>query len=174
MTAPAITSSTRPRGAKAAAWTVLCDSREQQPWRLQPLIDQHELPFRLEVAALRSGDYALREAPHVVVERKSLQDLVGCVGYGRERFERELGRLQAEARHAFVIVEASVHDVELHAYRGVVTPPQVLGTVLGWQLSFDVQVLWAGSADTGAALALRLFGIVRSRMLRAEAAEVRP
>ena len=151
------------------------DSREATPWDLRSLIDEHQLPFKVEVAALRSGDYLLREAPHVVIERKSLQDLVVCVGHERERFERELARLQAAARHAFVFVEGSVDQIEMRSYRGTLTPAQINGTVLGWTLTFGTHVLWAGSAANAAALALRVFGIVRHRMLHAvQANEVLP
>jgi len=78
------------RTRQAAPWTILVDTREQTPWPLQSIIDEHRLPFLVETATLRSGDYTVREAPFVVIERKSLQDLVGCVGHGRDRFEREL------------------------------------------------------------------------------------
>jgi DNA excision repair protein ERCC-4 len=157
-----------PKPKRKPAWTIVEDNREQRPWQLGLLIAKHDLPFVVEPGTLRSGDYSLREAPHVVIERKSLQDLVGCIGHGRERFQRELARLHAEARHAFVFVEGTVAQVDAHDYRGEVTPSQVLGTLLGWSLTYDAHFVWAGSPDAAAALALRLFGIVRARMLKQE------
>ncbi len=160
----------RPR--RRAPWCVLVDTREQAPWPLVELIEANNLPFTVEVATLRTGDYVLREAPHLIVERKNLGDLVGCVGHGRERFERELARLESEARQRFVLVEASVADVERHQYRAdAVKPAHVLGSVAGWSLTFGVHFWFCGSPTSAAAAALRLFGIVRSRMLRTEDAD---
>lgn len=157
--------------AKRPPWCVLVDTREQTPWPLAELIEAHGLPFVVEVATLRTGDYTLREAPHLVIERKSLADLVGCVGHGRERFERELARMEAEARHRFVLVESAIDDVERHQYRAEgVKPAHVLGSVAGWSLRYGAHFAWCGSPTSAAAYALRLFGIVRSRMLKQEIA----
>ena len=61
---------------------VICDSREQRPFDLTPL--------KMKTGTLATGDYALDAAPdYVVIERKSASDLLGCIGHGRERFERE-------------------------------------------------------------------------------------
>lgn len=66
----------------------ITDSREQCPLDLSPL--------RSERGTLDTGDYCLASCPDVVrIERKSLSDLVGCVGSDRERFEREVSRLLA-------------------------------------------------------------------------------
>lgn len=125
----------------------------------------------------------LREAPHVlpsgstrttccsrsslIVERESLADLVGCVGNGRARVERGLARMEAEARHRFALIEGTIDDVERHQYRAdAVKPAHVLGSVAGWSLTFGVSFWWCGSPATAAATGLRLFGIVRARMLK--------
>ena len=70
---------------------VVCivDTREQLPLNLDPL--------RTEPATLPTGDYSLKGLEHhVCIERKSLDDLLGCVGRDRERFERELHRMLAD------------------------------------------------------------------------------
>lgn len=70
---------------------------------------------------------------HVIaIERKSLGDLVMCVGRERERFERECMRLLAFPVRA-IVVEATWHDLELGAWRGKTSPKAVCGSVLGWQ-----------------------------------------
>ena len=153
--------------SRAPRWCVLVDTREQTPWPLAELIEAHGLPFLVEVATLRTGDYMLREAPHLIVERKSLADLVGCVGHGRVRFERELARMEAEARHRFVLIEGTTDDVEGHEYRtDAMKPVHVLGSVAGWLLKFGVSYWWCGSPTSAAVAALRLFGIMRQLMLK--------
>lgn len=55
---------------------------------------------------LKSGDYSLKGyETRVACERKSIEDLYGTLGKGRERFERELVRLSTYS-FAAVVVEA--------------------------------------------------------------------
>lgn len=66
----------------------IIDSREQTP------LDSSLL--QTTTGTLATADYTIRGLEHVVaVERKSLSDLVGCVGSDRGRFERELQRMLA-------------------------------------------------------------------------------
>jgi ERCC4-type nuclease len=68
--------------------TAIQDSREQCPLDLSPM--------KTEVGTLTTGDYSIRGLEHVVsVERKTLPDLVACVGSSRERFDKEVKRLLA-------------------------------------------------------------------------------
>ena len=63
--------------------TALVDSREQTPLDLSPLA--------VEVATLPTGDYSVRGLEHIVViERKSLPDLLAVIGRDRRRFDREV------------------------------------------------------------------------------------
>ena len=53
-------------------------------------------PLRTEAATLATGDYTVKGLEHVVaVERKSLPDLLGCIGRDHARFDREVLRLLA-------------------------------------------------------------------------------
>ena len=67
---------------------VVIDSREQHPWTFSNLSS--------EPGTLDTGDYSVRNLTHLIsVERKSLSDLLSCVGIHRDRFKRELQRLRA-------------------------------------------------------------------------------
>jgi len=68
---------------------IIIDSREQTPLQFTRL--------EARVATLPSGDYSIAGLEELfAVERKSIPDLVACcTGQNRERFERELHRLQA-------------------------------------------------------------------------------
>ncbi len=102
----------------------IVDTREQRPLDLSPL--------STERGTLATGDYSVRGLEGVVaIERKSLADLVACVGRDRKRFEREVQRLLSFPMRA-VVVEASWGDLERGAWRGEVTPAAVVGSVLGW------------------------------------------
>ena len=67
---------------------VLCDTREPWPHPWAALLPQG---WALERASLETGDFVLASHPHgAVIERKTPSDMAGCIGTGRERFEREL------------------------------------------------------------------------------------
>ncbi|MGN6544490.1 MAG: hypothetical protein ACTHK7_05545, partial [Aureliella sp.] len=68
-----------------AAVTAIVDTREQTPLDLAPL--------RVQPGTLDTGDYALAGCDSVRIERKSLPDLIACVGRERDRFDREIERL---------------------------------------------------------------------------------
>ena len=102
---------------------VICDSREQRPFDLTPL--------KMKTGTLATGDYALAAAPdYVAIERKSASDLLGCIGHGRERFERELQRLLAYPRR-IVLLECSYSDLLNHP-RTQLAPASIAGTIAAW------------------------------------------
>ncbi len=104
--------------------TAIVDSREQAPLALAPL--------RSVVGTLATGDYSVLGLEHVVaIERKSLPDLLSCVGQERERFDREVQRLLAYPCRALV-VESSWLEVEAGEWRSQVTASAALGSLLGW------------------------------------------
>lgn len=104
--------------------TAIIDTSEELPLDLSPL--------RSEVASLTTGDYSVKGLEHIIsLERKSLSDLIRCVGRDRERFDREIQRLLAYPCRGLV-VEATWAHLEVKNWRGKVTPSQALGSVLGW------------------------------------------
>ena len=121
---------------------IICDSREQLPFAFT-----HEKYSGVEVApgTLSVGDYSLSGlADKVAVERKSLPDLLACLGKERERFEREL--LRAAALDAFaVVVEASWQDLAGGAYRSQLNPHSACQSILAFTVRYRVPFLFAGS-----------------------------
>ncbi len=103
---------------------VVIDSREQEPLSLEPL--------RSVRGTLSTGDYALSSCPDIArIERKSLPDLIACVGRERERFDREVDRLLAYPVRV-LLVESTWPEIEAGGWRGNVTSSQVEGSLLGW------------------------------------------
>jgi len=83
---------------------IIQDSREQAPYAFTG--PRYE-GVTVKVGTLQTGDYSLHGlTDKVAVERKSLPDLVQCLGRERDRFERELQRAAALAAFC-VVVEAS-------------------------------------------------------------------
>ena len=68
---------------------VVIDSREQHPLSFSSAV-------QTEVAALPIGDYSIKGLEDdVVIERKSLGDLLGSITHERERFGKELRKMRA-------------------------------------------------------------------------------
>lgn len=121
--------------------TVVQDSREQTPYRLDPL--------KAIVGTLPTADYTVQGLEkEVALERKSLSDFVSCCGPERERFTRELHRMMAYPQRA-VIVEASWADLENGNFRSRINPKSVCHSALSWMATYRVPILMAGSREAG-------------------------
>lgn len=133
---------------------VLRDTREQRPLDLKPL--------RTQRATLATGDYSVLGLQHcVAIERKSLSDLLGCIGNDRERFEREIQRLLGYETRA-LIVESTWTDIEAgwdrtmaSPWRSKVTPQSAMGSLIGW-LARGIPVVLAGDRAMAAQMVGRL------------------
>jgi len=137
--------------------TAICDSREQTPLDLAPM--------RTERAGLTTGDYSIRGLEDVIaIERKSLTDLVGCVGVERERFERELVRLRAYPCRA-VVVEATWGELLAGGWRSKVTPASASGSVLAW-ISDGIPFLFVGNHEEAGRAVARLMFVAARREWR--------
>ena len=116
--------------------TIIVDSREQHPLTFP------NLPAI--VAGLDVADYSIRNLEHLVgCERKSLPDLVACCGSERERFVRELERLQGR-RFRCVVVEATLAEIDAGGWRGRILPQVVLGSIASWSARFGLPFFFCG------------------------------
>ena len=127
--------------------TIVVDTREQEPWSFR------NLPT--ESGTLDTGDYSVRGLEHrVAVERKSLDDLLACVGRERERFKRELQRLRGY-RLRCLVVEASYADLERGGWRSKIQPSHVLGSLAAWMAQYSLPIWLAGNRESAAGFAER-------------------
>lgn len=120
---------------------IIIDTREQEPFAFR-----HErMEAETEPGTLAVGDYSLAGlTDRVAVERKSLPDLVMCLGRERERFERELAR--GAALDAFAVVcEASWLDLSRGEYRSRLNPHAACQSVLAFAGKYRLPFLFAGS-----------------------------
>lgn len=140
-------------------FTVVIDSREQLPYEFSGMTDaktSDALVVPVTSKGLPSGDYSLDGYESAIaIERKSLEDLYGSVTHGRERFEREIGRLNEGYKFAAVVIEAS-HDEILHpekydpAWSNRTKPASVEGTVVAWSIRYPRVHWWPCGSRGGA------------------------
>jgi len=127
--------------------SIIIDSREQNPLDFPNL--------HATVGSLDTGDYSIVGLTNLVaVERKSTDDLLGCVGRDRERFKRELQRLRA-FRFRLLIVEASAADLDagvsgLVPWRSTLQPSHVVGSLAAWCAQYGLPI-WLAGDHAGAA-----------------------
>jgi len=133
----------------ASPITIVVDSREQDPLQFGPDV-------MVTTGTLPAGDYSVRHLEdRAAVERKSLPDLVACIGPERERFMRELIRLRGYPCRGLV-VEASLADILAHNYRSQTAPAAVLGSLAAWSTRYAIPVWFCGDHAGAAAVTLAI------------------
>jgi ERCC4-type nuclease len=127
--------------------TIIIDSREKTPLAFE---------FPTIVGGLSSGDYSLVGAENLFsVERKSLDDLAAsCAGSRREVFEHELLRLRGYRFRRLLIIGTEA-DIHAHNYRSNITPNALLGSVLSFEVRYDIPLVWEPDAQAAARLVER-------------------
>jgi len=149
---------------------IVIDSREQTPWAW----DSNDAVT--EIRTLVTGDYALAEdceemkgrkslAVRFSIERKSLDDFIGTISVGWERFKRELVRMESFPFRV-IIVEGDYADVCFSdSGDGIIPPehnhpmmrPAFVGRRIAELTSCGISVLLAGNPQLAAGLAFRVF-----------------
>ena len=146
-----------PANLKPENLIAVIDTREQLPLDLSPL--------RVERATLTTGDYSVRGLEHVVaIERKSLGDLLSCIGMERQRFEKEVQRLLAFSTRALV-VEATWQQIEAGEWRSKIKPQAALGSLLGW-VAAGLPIIMAGDHERAGRYVSRLLYTAARRRWR--------
>lgn len=137
--------------------TAIVDTREQLPYNLAPM--------KMHVEGLDTGDYSVLGLERFVsVERKSLDDFVGCCGSGRERFESECQRLMAYPAK-MIIIEASWEDLRKGNWRSQIGIASVTGSAIGW-MEKGIPITFAGSRQSAQEITWRfLFMAAKRRWL---------
>lgn len=144
-----------PKELKPENVTAIIDTREQTPLNLSPL--------KVSVTNLDTGDYSVRGLEHVVtVERKSMDDLLGCIGRERDRFDREMQRILAYPIRS-VVVEGTIAQIERGEYRSKVHPNAAIGSIMSWQAK-GITFLFCENHETAGRLTAKfLFSAARAR-----------
>jgi len=137
---------------------VLVDTREQTP------LSFPSDAVEARPATLTAGDYSMPGLTELCgIERKSLADLLACIGPERDRFKRELLRLRSYRCKA-VVVEASFADIHAGAYRSAIAPAAVIGSLMSWQTRYGVPFVLAGDHAGAAVVVLALLRTYRQQV----------
>jgi DNA excision repair protein ERCC-4 len=116
------------------------DTREQ--WR-------YEFESPTEVGTVPVGDYSICGLEnHVALERKELNDLIGCLTAGRERFERELHKGRALDYFA-LIIEGSLSDLINGRYRSDMNPKSAIQSLLAFSIRYRLPVFFCENRKYG-------------------------
>lgn len=121
---------------------IIIDTREQEPFSFK---GKTYTDVQVTRGCLPTGDYSLAGlTDRVAIERKSLADLVACLGRERERFEREL--IRGQGLECFVVVvEANWQELELGQYRSLLNPHAACQSVAAFTARYKIPFLFAGT-----------------------------
>ena len=116
------------------------DTREQQPYKFENPSEEGTIPI---------GDYSICGLEnHIAVERKELNDLIGCLTTGRIRFERELYKGKALDYFALVI-EASLSDLINGRYKSEMNPKSAIQSLLAFSIRYRLPVWFCENRKYG-------------------------
>jgi ERCC4-type nuclease len=129
-------------------FNLIIDTREQAPYSFRD-IDQLErygggtLIIPTVKAALETGDYSIQGfTDSIAIERKELGDFLNCTSNDRDRFERQLERLNG-LKYGAVMVEADWSTILRGNYpNSRVKPESVRGSVVSWQVDYFPKIHW--------------------------------
>jgi len=123
---------------------IIIDTREQRPFFFDRVGDPDFPGLSFEYGTLHTGDYSIKDMDtpacthSICIERKSLPDLFGSSGRGRERFEREYQRM-AEFDYAELVVEADFNAVfKYPPMASMMRPKAVYRTILAFSQRYGV------------------------------------
>lgn len=138
---------------------ILIDSREQMPL---------SFACKSEVTCLKFGDYAFSaetDSKTCYVERKSLNDFVGTLSGGFDRFEREIVRAKEANAYLVVLVEDALNDAvkfntldEMYKRGMKITPEYVFHNVRSLIQKYDhLQFLFVKDREEASKMVEKLF-----------------
>ena len=139
------------------------DNREQLPWSFEAVTigtgkSTKQLQLEITNGTLPAGDYSIvGMETRVALERKSLSDLFGTLSTGRDRFVRELAKLNAYD-YAAVIVESEWSNMMTNPpERSKFPPVSVNGLYIAYMVRYPrVHWVWAPDRYVASKLAYKI------------------
>ena len=121
---------------------IIIDTREQYPFTFT---GKYYEGVETQTRALLSGDYSLAGLEDkIAIERKSLPDLVQCLGRERERFERELQRATGLGMFC-VVIEAGWQGLAQGQYRSQLKPHAACQSIAAFMARYRTPFLFSGN-----------------------------
>lgn len=138
-------------------YTILIDQNEGLPYTFENIRSikliggvYPAMVVKTKICYLKTADYSIDGyEDKVAIERKTLSDLYGTLGGGRDRFEREMCRL-VEFQYGAIVVEADLSDVMKPTrkdpdFKSQLSPRSVFGTYVSWSIKYDISWIFAGN-----------------------------
>jgi hypothetical protein len=120
---------------------IAIDTREQHPYIFRP---NKRLAGTVDVK-LDYGDYQIYNRPDLIaIERKnSVTEIAGNLGKHRNRFVKELERMQS-CKYRYVIIEDYFSSIFRHGYSQM-KPAQIIGSITTFWIRYNTPFIFAGS-----------------------------
>ena len=127
----------RPKISIPEGFVLIVDTREQAP-----LFQPESEPWIIS-ETLKTGDYSIKGFEgQVVIERKGLSDLFTSLGKNRERFKRELKRMEG-MRWKGLVIEGSEREVMTPQMYSEMHPNSVYHSLSSIQVKYNVHIYYA-------------------------------
>lgn len=125
---------------------IVIDTREQKPLPIPGALRK----------ALKTGDYSIEGFEgEITIERKTPAELYAMCGTERRRFERELERMR-EFMFRAIVIEGTPKSIQTAVHRSRITYETVMRSLVGWELEYDVHVIYAGSRQMAARIVVTM------------------
>lgn len=133
---------------------ILIDTREQKNKHITDYLDMRGIEWRSQ--KLESGDYSIKTKaneniglPEITLEnlccverKKTLDELIGNLTNGRDRFFREFERFNGKL--VIAVEENCYKDVVTRNYRSQMNPVALNNSIMKLSSEFDCEVVWFG------------------------------
>lgn len=133
---------------------VLVDTREQSNDHITRYFLDRGVAYKLQ--KLDQGDYSfclgdLSFADEIAIEKKhGADEIAGNFTADRPRFENEFMRYKARGIKPFLLIEdCSWADIKAHNYRSQLSPKSLMGSLLAWQVRYNITVMFCRPEETG-------------------------
>jgi len=96
---------------------------------------------------LKTGDYTVEGyEDEIIIERKTLEDLVSTLTTNRKTFIKECQRMEAFKRK-FIVIETTLARLKSPYAYSDAHPNSIFGTLIAIQERFGVQVMFAATRE---------------------------
>ena len=165
------------------SFRIVADTREQDTPKAVERYESFGVP--VQRATLSYGDYcgnitlssgsdlydiSKTISAKCVIERKmSIDELAGCFGRGRKRFEREFQRAKEAGAVVYLLVEgASFEAIINKRYRSRFNPNALLASLTAWMVRHDLRILFCKPNTSGRVIKEVLYRDIKERLERGE------
>ena len=161
------------------SFRIIADTREQRTPRAKERFEALGVP--IERATLSYGDYAANitfpdgsslqditqtiSAPCVIERKMSIDELAGCFGRGRERFQKEFQRARDAGASVYLLIEDCSFEAILHKrYHSRFNPDALIASLIAWVVRYDLKPIFCKAGSSGRVIKEILYRDIKERL----------